>query len=209
LINAETNLVIPGYETMADGIELDLTLLPTDQLNMKATLDPVQAERVEIYLNGVYHHTENVHPYTFPSNDGGDYHGYVFAPGAYTLTFQPYAVDGAAGTPLDFNFTVIRSPIIHSVIPLLECISPDPFNAGWFIAFFGYRNDNDSTISIPWGANNRFTPAPAVRLQPVDFSSGSHATAVITIFPNTGSLSWELDGNVAMANSSSPLCSTP
>ena len=204
LINAETDGVI--YNTMLDGIELDLTWLPTDQLNMRTTLDPVQADHVDISLNGIYHHTEYVHPYTFPGNSGGDYHGYVFAPGAYTLTFEPYALDGTPGTPFVFNFTVIRS-VVQQVSPVLECVTDN--GSGNYTAIFGYNNPNAYEINIPVGIDNKFSPDPINRGQPEYFHPGRTYRAISLGFTSGNNIVWSLDGNTATGDSGGSPCTSP
>jgi hypothetical protein len=207
LVNADTDSVIPGYETMPDGITLDLTTLPTENLNMWVTLDPQFANRVVVSLNGAVHHTEYYYPYTFPGNNNFDFSGYNFDPGSYTLAFHPYADDGSPGgvpgTPFVFNFTVIRSTPPAALLPLV-CVSEN--GGGWYTAYFGYHNTTGAVINIPAGGENRFIPEPWHRGQPSSFDPGVHDRAVTTDFQAPNSVSWYLNGNTATASASSPLC---
>ena len=95
---------------MPDGITLNLTTLPTENLNIWAHLDPQIADHVDISLTGAmsHDHTEYFFPYTFPGNNNFDFDGYNFIPGLYTLTFSPYIDATTPGETFVFNFTVIR-----------------------------------------------------------------------------------------------------
>ncbi|MBE2221335.1 MAG: hypothetical protein IAF02_07330 [Anaerolineae bacterium] len=218
-MNTDTDTVIPGYETMPDGITLDLTLLPTENLNIAATLNPQYAHHVDVTLTGTAtrSHTEYYYPYTFPGNDLFDYHPYNFVPGSYTLTFEPYIDATTPGTTFILNFTVIRSviptdtpvptdtpdPTVVSVVPSV-CVVDG--GGGWYVANFGYRNDNGFAVNIPVGPNNTFVPDPPHLGQPSTFNPGAYTNVVTTNFQDPNSVSWQLDGNIATADSSSPTC---
>lgn len=213
LVNADTESVISGYETMPDGITLDLSSLPTENLNIWASLDPQQVHQVDISLTGTAtrDHTERHYPYTFPGNtfdDGhplhpyNDFWGYNFIPGAYTLTFQPYIDATTAGLPFIFNFNVIDSSIA-SVVPLV-CIKDN--GGGWYSALFNYRNDHAVPVTIPFGSDNTFSPDPAHRGQPTDFAPGLDPNYITTNFQSAESVSWILDGNTATADITSSIC---
>jgi hypothetical protein len=206
LVNADTNTVIAGYETMPDGITLDLTLLPTENLNMWTTLSPNIVGYVEVTLTGAASrtHTEFFFPYTFPGNSGFDFAGYNFVVGNYTLTFDPYALDGTHGTPFVFNFTVIRSTV-QQVSPILDCVTDN--GGGWYTAYFGYQNNSSFVVNIPLGVDNRFLPDPPFRGQPANFDPGIHKNVVTTNFQSSESISWQLGSINVSANSSSPPCS--
>jgi len=111
LVDAGTDSVIPGYETMSNGITLDLRVLPTENLNIWATLNPTIVDHVDTDLDGIEQRTEYFFPYTFPGNNGFDFYGWNFSLGSHVLTYTPYLADGTMGTPFVFNFTVIRSDI--------------------------------------------------------------------------------------------------
>jgi hypothetical protein len=222
LVNADTNAIIPGYETMPDGIVLDLATLPTENLNMWVSLNPMIVHHVDVSLRGAatIDHTEEFYPYTFPGNNNFDFYGYNFVVGTYTLTFRPYLDAVTQGIPFVFNFAVIRStapPPIPTDMPtptntpvsgmsLVPVVCVNDNGGGWFTARFGYQNDNSFTITIPVGANNRFSPAPEHRGQPEKFIPGGESVVVITNFNAPESVSWILDGNTAVADSSSPVC---
>jgi hypothetical protein len=213
LVNADTETVIPGYETMPDGIILDLAALPTENLNIWVTLDPQYGDRVDVFFNGSLHHTEYYYPYTFPGNTYdpshpnhpyNDFWAYNFALGNYTLIFQPYAINNTPGIPFVFNFTVIRSTARLNVTPVMTCIFD--LGSGNYLAMFGYDNPNSFIVNIPLGTENQFQPDPADRGQPVSFFPGQSPNVLAASFTAGGSVSWLLDGSTAVADSSSPLC---
>ncbi len=60
-----------------------------------------------------------------------------------------------------------------------------------FEAQFGYVNENATTVEIPIGANNRFSPDPDSRGQPTLFAAGAAPSAFgVTGIPNGSSLAW-------------------
>ncbi len=204
LVNADTDTVI--YEAMPDGITLDLTLLPTENLNMWTTLSPEIVDHVDVTLTGAASrtHTEFIFPYSFPGNNDFDFAGYNFVVGNYTLTFEPYALDGTPGTPFVFNFSVIRSTV-QQVSPILECVTDN--GSGNYTAVFGYNNPNTYEVNIPVGPNNRFSPDPINRGQPEYFHSGTTTGAISLGFTSGNNIVWALDGKTATADSSGSPCS--
>lgn len=188
---------------MPDGITLDLNSLPTENLNMWATINPSTVGRVETDLDGIEQRTEFFSPYTFPGNNGFDFSGWNFSEGPHTLTFTPYLEDGTAGIPFVFTFTVVRSSP-SSIRPILECVSDN--GGGWYTAYFGYLNENSNSVTIPVGANNRFVPAPEHRGQPELFMPGRHTNVITTNFPADENVVWSLDGNTATAGATGPAC---
>ncbi len=205
LVNAVSDTIIPGYETMPDGITLDLTTLPTDELNMWVTLDTGFAHHVDVTLSGAMSrsHTEFFFPYTFPGNNGFDFHGWNFIPGSYTLTFVPYVTEIVSGTTFVFNFTVSDS-VSTGVSPVLECVQDN--GGGNYTAIFGYNNPNDYEINIPVGPDNRFTPAPENRGQPEYFHPGRTYGVITVGFTAGNPVTWTLDGSTATGGTGSPAC---
>jgi hypothetical protein len=60
-------------------------------------------------------------------------------------------------------------------------------------AEFGYENDNAAAVSVPVGANNRFSPDPANRGQTTAFQPGVvDAAFAVTDIPNGTSLVWSV-----------------
>lgn len=112
LINAETNLPIPGYDPMADGAIIDLSNLRANNLDIRANTYPNQVGSVLFTLNpGSYSWHENESPYALMHDLNGDYShiAWLPMPGVYTLTAMPYSLknlSGGQGTGLTIRFTV-------------------------------------------------------------------------------------------------------
>ncbi|MDO6390983.1 malectin domain-containing carbohydrate-binding protein [Pontibacter sp. BT731] len=104
LINADTKQSI---QTLQNGATLNLSSLPTKNLNIRANTNPSTVGSVVFALSGVQslNVTENSAPYDL-MGDGGTW---TPAVGNYTLKATPYASSngsGTAGTALTVNFTV-------------------------------------------------------------------------------------------------------
>lgn len=78
-----------------------------------------------------------------------------------------------------------------AVRPVLECVVANP--DGTFIAKFGYKNDNANAVTIPVGANNKFSPNPQGRGQTTNFQTGRIRFAFEVPF-NGNNLVWSLRG---------------
>jgi len=99
-----------------------------------------------------------------------------------------------------------------AVSPILECTIDN--GNGTFQAHFGYESDNPASVTIPAGADNRFSPDPADRGQPTVFQPGRTPywpnAAFNTSFSGS-TLVWTLKGggqsNSAMASADSSPCS--
>ncbi|MCB2378019.1 T9SS type A sorting domain-containing protein [Hymenobacter sp. BT635] len=112
LVNADTDQDIL---TLTDGATLNLALLPTRNLNIRATTDPAVAGSVVFELSGTQTQsiTESVAPYALFSDFQGDYFNWTPAAGSYTLTATAYSEaggGGTAGTPLTLSFSVLDPP---------------------------------------------------------------------------------------------------
>lgn len=108
LIDAENDVIL---QPLNDGDEIILANLPTQSLSIEALTDPDQVGSVTFMLSGPINqlHTENYVPYVIFGDNMGDFSGKLLPPGQYTLTAIPYEeanAEGAAGTPLEINFTI-------------------------------------------------------------------------------------------------------
>jgi len=100
------------------------------------------------------------------------------------------------------------------VIPILECIEPDPEN-GEYTAIWGYDNTNDSTVDIPPEfdpnpqlANNVFFAGLLFQGQPLVFLPGRHEAVFSTTALEFQDWPWLLDGSFVTATSDSMTCPT-
>ena len=108
LINTENS---QDVRTLRAGDVIDYSTLGTQEINIRANVDPRKVERVEFTLNGALFATERILPYAL----GGDFPGQNrYKPlsldtGDYTLTAIPYARKVGYGEPLTINFTIVGS----------------------------------------------------------------------------------------------------
>jgi len=93
-----------------------------------------------------------------------------------------------------------------SVKPFLECVYHDT-GTGQYNALWGYTNNYTSSITIPVGSGNSFSPSPADRGQVSTFSPGTHDDVFSTTWSGSGDLTWNLTHS-ATASSASTACAT-
>ena len=125
LVNADTDTDIL---TMTPGMNLELTTLPTRNLNIRANTNPATVGSVVFALSGAQAHanTESFAPYALFSDFQGDYFAWVPPVGSYSLTATPYDAGGGAGpagTPLTLAFTVTRAVDFVSSFTLVNAIT--------------------------------------------------------------------------------------
>jgi len=104
LINADTNQPIGPLK---DGATLDLSKLPTRNLNVRADTRPANVGSVRFKLDGKTVRTEGTAPYALAGDQGGRYSSWTPSPGRHTLTATPYSRGGARGKALTVRFTVV------------------------------------------------------------------------------------------------------
>jgi uncharacterized repeat protein (TIGR01451 family) len=97
---------------------------------------------------------------------------------------------------------VVTSRDAVVVRPILECV--EQLSDGLLRGHFGYLNRGSSTIGVPVGRRNAFTPPPENRGQPVRFRPGRAADVFQVDF--RGTLEWRLTGRTVSASASSERC---
>jgi uncharacterized repeat protein (TIGR01451 family) len=97
---------------------------------------------------------------------------------------------------------VVTSRDTATVRPILECV--DRLSDGMLLAHYGYLNRGSSTVRVPVGPRNAFTPEPANRGQPVRFRPGRAADVFQVRF--SGTLVWTLTGETVSASAGSERC---
>lgn len=107
LINADTDREI---QTISNGATLDLSSLPTRNLNVRANTNTTVGS-VYFSLSGAVNHskTEGSAPYSLFGDTNLNYAAWRPAIGSYTLKAIPYTAvnrGGSAGTALSINFRV-------------------------------------------------------------------------------------------------------
>ncbi len=108
LIDASTNQVIPGFDPILDGAQLDPMSLPSE-LSIRANV-PAYYESVRFGFNGKNDfRIENVPPYALFGDTIGDYYPGQLSSGVFTLSATPFTESGAhgqTGTTANISFTV-------------------------------------------------------------------------------------------------------
>ncbi len=119
LINADTNLPVPGFDPIKDGAALNLSRLPTRRLNIRANTSGTVG-CVQFGFDGnVAINTEREAPYGLAtSGEKGDpFSAWTPAAGAHTLTATPWSGPpapqkrggtGLPGRALTIRFTVVE-----------------------------------------------------------------------------------------------------
>ncbi|SHJ59555.1 Por secretion system C-terminal sorting domain-containing protein [Hymenobacter daecheongensis DSM 21074] len=108
LIDADTDQAI---QTLTTGATLNLSTLPTRNLNIRANTSPTTVGSVVFDLTGTQtrNQIETGAPYALFSDVAGNYNPWTPAVGSYSLTATPYSGaggGGTAGTPLTVSFNV-------------------------------------------------------------------------------------------------------
>ncbi|MBA3683663.1 MAG: hypothetical protein H0W72_00220 [Planctomycetes bacterium] len=110
LINAVTNLPVPGHDPMTPGAVIDTSAIGTTQLNLRA--NATGAVRVNFGLdgNGAYA-TEGTAPYALAHDDAGDYRAWDLGAGGHTVTATPVSATGTVGPAATISFTLVVAPV--------------------------------------------------------------------------------------------------
>jgi hypothetical protein len=107
LINADTDLPIPGYESLQPGVVLNLATLSTTHLNVSA-IGSNSVSSVKFGLDGnANFRTERSAPFSLFGDTNGNFAAGSFAVGAHTITATPNP-GASSGAALSVAFTVIN-----------------------------------------------------------------------------------------------------
>lgn len=121
LINADNEQPIPGYAAIPDGAVLDLSALPTKNLNIRANTSPALVGSVRFaFQNSTNYRTETGAPYALFGDTNGNYAAWVPPLGSYTVKGTPYSGASASGTPgvpLTIHFSVVQSSASDATPP--------------------------------------------------------------------------------------------
>ncbi len=170
LLNADTDRPIAGYDPLLAGATLDLSDLPTQNLNIRANTTPATVGSVRFAYDGNNNYrSENGAPYCIGGNQGNDdYLPWTPSAGNHTLTATPYTQSGAggvAGTALTINFSVtdnssLRNP--ENPASTVAGIDYTYYEGQWnilpdFAALTAKETGNVSTFSLaPRNRNDNF-----------------------------------------------------
>lgn len=128
--------------------------------------------------------------------------------GTYTITYRSTDNADNVETTKTLTFTLSAPVANKAVVPLLKCVSG---SGKTYTAYFGYRNDNSMTVTIPLGGNNKLSPKPESGGPTTSFAPGLVPQAFSIKF-NGKNLTWTLKGpdgltRTATASSKSTKCS--
>jgi hypothetical protein len=116
-------------------------------------------------------------------------------------TLMPTPVPTATAVPTS---TPTVTPVPFVVTPIAECV--DPLQDGQLLVHFGYKNDANTVVTIPVGANNSFAPGAQDQGQPTSFESGRVSNSFTVLIPSTSTLQWTLGYATVTADISLPRC---
>lgn len=108
LVDARSNQDIGP---LRDGMTLDLSVLSSNQLNIRANTYPQRVGSVK-FESGRFNRIENAFPYTLAGDRNGNYNNANLRPGSYNLKATPYAESaarGEKGMSLEINVHIIDS----------------------------------------------------------------------------------------------------
>ncbi|MEK6481831.1 hypothetical protein WJR50_30085 [Catalinimonas sp. 4WD22] len=121
LVNAANN---EELQTIHNGDNIDLAMLPTRILSIAALTDAVGS--IAFHLQGPLNHkqTENFAPHVlFGDNPRGDVQGKLLPVGDYQLTATPYELrnkEGNIGPSLSIHFTLINTDSLEQSVTAFE-----------------------------------------------------------------------------------------
>ncbi len=105
LINADTNTVIPGYDTLTGQVVIPLEQLPTLNLNIAANLDADLSQIVFSFNGQDSFRTERAAPYALFGDRSGNFSPWTPDAGEYSVTATPYYPDGSVGASSQVSLT--------------------------------------------------------------------------------------------------------
>lgn len=133
--------------------------------------------------------------------------------GTPTATPTGMPIPSGTPTPPDTPTTVATetatpdaSKANRRLQPVLHCVAR--IGETRYTAYFGYQNFTNSSITVPIGVDNRFSPGPEDRGQPTLFLAGSNER-VLEVEWDGSPLLWTLSGWTVVASASSPRCEGP
>ncbi len=193
LYNADTNSPISGFNPMPTNAEINLTELPTQNLNIVASTSPAIVGSVRFSYDGNNtYHIENAAPYALAGDVQGNFSPWTPSLGQHTLTVTGYSASntgGDAGNPYTISFNVTNTTSgTNNRAPELSPIGDRSIgeNQSLVVGINGSDPDGDSmnywTSTLPPGAafaNQAFTWMPTYD------QAGVHS---ITFYVSDGSL---------------------
>ncbi len=145
LVNAETD---EDIQNLAEGDTIDLSLIPTSKLNIRANTYPSVVGSVSFGFGGDdYTHVENVAPYALFGDRNGNYHSWNFTPCYCFVSATAYSRANLSGD--DLGTLDLRFHLINSSASKWSEGEPES-KAGELLL---YPNPNQGVFEISYPAN--------------------------------------------------------
>ncbi len=156
LINADNEQPI---QVITNGTTLNLTALPTKNLNIRVETSPAIIGSVVMNMSGklVKNVTESGSPYALFGDTNGNYNAWVPATGSYTLKATPYSAgggSGTAGTAKTVTFSVVTAQTIQ--VNFQDPVTVPP--TGWVRDYgqsYGLRTGPNQGSGLTYGWRKR------------------------------------------------------
>jgi hypothetical protein len=127
LINATTDLPVPGYDPISTGATINTTLLGNTNFNVRANTTPgTGIGSVVFALSGATtrNQNENAAPYALFGDTSGNYSNGAFNNGLHILRATPWS--GASGTGTAGTFHEIQFTVTNAAAPVLPTANAGP-----------------------------------------------------------------------------------
>lgn len=127
LINAETDQVIPGYDTIKNGAIIGLSALGTTAINVRANTQGTGMGSVVFLQDAVASATDDTRPYSIEPSVTTDFPSWAYTKKRYLVTAVPFSLAGGKGTQgdaLSIQFTLTSSPPTNTAPTAIIKTSP-------------------------------------------------------------------------------------
>ena len=153
LIDADTDLPVPGFDPLSSGAVIDLAATGTN-LSIEALTTPAtDFGSVRLDLAGattIANTIENLPPWALGGDSSGDFQPITFNLGAHTLNVTAHTADGAAGVPTDslsIGFTIVDSGTTHPSISITAPANGASFSSPASFTLSSAAADPDGTVT--------------------------------------------------------------
>jgi glucose/arabinose dehydrogenase len=127
LVNAETDQVIPGYETIKNGAIIGLSNLGTTAINIRANTQGSGIGSVVFLQDAVATSSDASLPYSIEPSASSDFPAWAYTRKRYLVTAVPFSLAGGQGTQgdaLSIQFTLAASPVTNTAPTALIKTNP-------------------------------------------------------------------------------------
>ena len=117
LIDAATDRVIPGYETISNGSVIGLSALGTTAINVRANTQGTGIGSVVFLQDAVVTSTDDTFPHSIAPSISTDFPSWTFTKKRYLITGIPFSLSGGQGTQgdaLSIQFTIATNALANT-----------------------------------------------------------------------------------------------